>query len=206
MFRRKKRSNSPTPAPVETNSASESNLFPDLALDDPRHMAHYRFAFGVVPEHLFGPKASEFLKFFLEGDGKAVLGWLWFSRNSEIDIEDDAFEVEQRITVTGDSQFVVNMPEASPEKLEAHFFGIHVPQSVATSIMSGSSDLRGVRLIFLEESFLGFTMIGECTGPGSHENLGSGPEPTGEGMWQVMHEICTEIGRRPQGGVSFDVD
>jgi hypothetical protein len=46
-----------------------------------------------------------------------------------------------------------------------------------------------VRLIFLEESGFGLTMIGESSGPGMHTNLGYGPEPSREAMWDVMNSV-----------------
>ena len=54
---------------------------------------------------------------------------------------------------------------------------------------TGSDNTEGVRLIFLEESDFGLTMIGESSGPGMHTNLGYGPEPSREAMWDVMNSV-----------------
>jgi hypothetical protein len=163
-----------------------------MGLDDARHMAHYRFAFGVVPENVFGDRGAEFLEFFVAEQGKMVLTALWRLLNPDLMIEPDTFTVKGRTTVEGHQQFVVNMPPVTPEMLEAHFFGIHLPREVVSTLTSSEVDLSGVRLLFLEESLFGSTVIGESRGPGSHLNLGSGPDATWDGMWQVMDLVLSE--------------
>lgn len=154
-------------------------------------MAHYRFAFLLLPAAIFGASGAEILRHFLDGKGRVALGILWFATNSDVDIEHEAFFVDQRETSNGDVQFVANMPTVTPGKLEAHYFGIHVPAPVMRSSESGVHSTNGVRLIFLEESGFGLTMIGESSGPGVHTNHGWGPEPSREAMWDIMSELTT---------------
>ena len=161
----------------------------DLGLDDERHMAHYRFAFVLLPVAIFGTSGAVIIQHFLDGNGRVALGALWFRTNPDVDIEHEAFFVDDRQLSDGSIQFVANMPTVTAGKLEAHFVGLHVPAQVIRSLEVGENLTDGVRLIFLEESGFGLTMVGELGGPGVHTNLGYGPEPSREAMWDVMNNI-----------------
>ena len=69
------------------------------------------------------------------------------------------------------------------------------PAQVIRSLEVGENLTDGVRLIFLEESGFGLTMVGELGGPGVHTNLGYGPEPSREAMWDVMNSVVDKDSR-----------
>lgn len=206
MFRRKKKHRHDR----EVVEGSPDDLFAGLGLganlSDPYHMAHYRFAFVVVPMWLFGSNSPDLVRMLLGGTGRAMLGALWFSTNAEFDLEQEAFVFEEKHAEGGDIHFVVNMPATTGSPNEAHFLGIGIPRAVIESLESGGGDTTGVRLIYLESSIFGLTIVGESQGPGNHLNLGGGPDPTRDGMWQVMTEVFVTRARNPAGGVSIEWD
>ena len=78
----------------------------------------------------------------------------------------------------------------APDMLDALPFTTSAsPAQVIRSLEVGENLTDGVRLIFLEESGFGLTMVGELGGPGVHTNLGYGPEPSREAMWDVMNSV-----------------
>lgn len=116
---------------------------------------------------------------------------MWTATYPDVDIEHDAFVVDQRRTVEGDLHFVVNMPLPSGSPNEAHFFGICVPRRIVHNLDSDEVGTQGVRLVYLESSILGLCVVGESCGPADHINHGSGPEPSRDGMWSVMGNLCS---------------
>ena len=178
------------PDEVEPNWSDPAGFV--AGLNDERHMAHYRFAFEFLPAGLFGAAGATIIRHFLDGLGRIALGALWFRLNPDRDIEYEAFTVDRREFGNGSVHFVVNMPGVSPGKLEAHYFGIYVPEHVVQIMAAGGTDVGGVRLLFLEESGFGLTMIGESSGSGVHTNLGYGPLPGLEAMRDVMEQVFEE--------------
>ena len=204
MFRRRRTKERDELPPDNSSVDLSAEMGLSASLDDPYHMAHYRFAFVVIPTWLFGSKGADFVRGLLQGNGRPIFGGLWFAVNSEFDIEQDAFVIDERHTTSGDAQFVVNMPRPTGRSHEAQFLGIHVPRSVIDSLDTEEFSIDGIRLIFLESSVFGLTVVGESRGAGNHFNLGGGPEPTRDGMWLVMDEVCTTDQVPPTE--TFDLD
>lgn len=203
MFRRKKGNQTDHVPAEESPEDLLGALGFDVGFDDPYHMAHYRFAFIVVPMWLFGEDSADFIRMLVTHNGRAAFGALWFSINSQFDIDQDAFEVEARRSINSDWYFVVNMPRPTGSPNEALFFGIFVPKRVVDCLEDDSVDTSGVRLIYLESSMLGLTVVGESRGPGDHLNLGSGPEPSRTDMWVVMEAVFSNGSSSSANGSSI---
>ena len=46
-----------------------------------------------------------------------------------------------------------------------------------------------VRLLYLQEADFGLTRIVESEGRGGYLDLGEGPDPSWDGMWQIMDSV-----------------
>jgi hypothetical protein len=166
---------------------------PDFTDGDPYHDAHYQFAFGTIPDVVFGPDGAVFVKRLLSPQGQYIVSQLWGVMNERILAQPGDFEVRQRTMPDGGVQTVFRMPEVATSP-EAHFVGFHIPPKVAAAIVAedlprldlGAGDLR---IVFLQEAEFGLTEVGEAEGRGVHRVLGDGPEPTWDGMWQVMRSL-----------------
>lgn len=161
--------------------------------DVPYHRAHYRYTYDTIPDLVFATDPSRFLQQIFSEDGQYILGQLWGVMNVKILAERSAFEVRQRITPAGDRQAIVSLP-AVGSPIEAHFMGLHVPCSMAdlidgTSTPQPETPLPLVRLLYLQEADFGLTRIVESEGRGGYLDLGEGPDPSWDGMWQIMDSV-----------------
>lgn len=163
---------------------------PDFLSGDPYHEAHHQFAFTTIPDIVFGADGAVFVKRVLSDKGQYVLGQLWGVMNERILARAGDFEVRQRTTPSRCVQTVFQMPEVAAP-MEAYFVGIHLDARAAAAIIGEELprfDLNAgdLRLVHLVEAQFGLTEISEAEGRGVHRRLGDGPDPTWDGMWQVM--------------------
>jgi hypothetical protein len=164
--------------------------------DDERHMVHYKFGFGVIPMFVFDDAGLGFVHALDEPGATNVLAQVWASLcDDEATVADASeFVVAQRRAGDGDILVVIGLPEVRASH-ECHFVGIRVDIQTFQRRFSetrGLPSLRepgAARVLHLESTVFGGTVIGETTVDGAHLNLGMGPDPSLDAMFAVLSEL-----------------
>jgi hypothetical protein len=172
-----------------------SLAFPGRTVDD-RHMAHYRFGFGVLPGFVFDEFGLGFLHLLDGPDGPEVLAGLWASLCDDpmLVCGADEFTVEQRRGRDGALLVVIGLPEVRSSH-ECHAVGIRVDMAHFTrrfpevGALLSLREPGAARIVHLEATEFGGTMLGETLPDGTHRNLGPGPEPSVEAMFSILGDL-----------------
>ena len=160
----------------------------DAGIGLERHDLHYFFCHRLLPALAFDSEtglSDVFLAALFEKHGTQALSNLWnfpCDGSPELRTTADDFEREIRVLSNGWVAVVITPPPAM-EGTEAHQIGVLVNRDASPPAESAQ-----LRYLCLEQhlTFPSMTMIGEWLAPGERQNLGFGPDPSPEAMFELL--------------------
>ncbi len=178
-----------------------SEILPDPTADA-RHMIHYKFGFGVIPLMVFSPGGMEFVFELQDPNSNILLANMWakLCKDQTHLADRHEFEVQWRFAPDDDVLVVIKLPEVRAA-FECSFVGIRLDHK---TVSEGAAEAEAMgemaafvsrapegsaRVMHLESTDFGGTMIGETANGGAHLNRGFGPEPSFDAMFSILESL-----------------
>jgi len=168
-----------------------------------RHALHYEFCHKELPSWAFGSRddAATFLGLTTMGGGAEKLCDYWnhlARSNRDLWMTPNDFDLETSSIPATEWNATVITPPPALEALEAHYIGVlfnlqvYAMQRAVDSAQHPEVRLGYFRYICLERDTLNadVTHIGEWFASGERENLGSGPAPSVEAMFELLESLA----------------
>ena len=168
-----------------------------------RHALHYEFCYKELPSWAFGSRddAATFLGLTTMGGGAEKLCDYWNHHarsNRDLWMTPNDFDLETSSIPATEWNATVITPPPALEALEAHYIGVlfnlqvYAMQRAVDSAQHPEVRLGYFRYICLERDTLNadVTHIGEWFASGERENLGSGPAPSVEAMFELLESLA----------------
>ncbi len=168
-----------------------------------RHALHYEFCYKELPSWAFGSRddAATFLGLTTMGGGAEKLCDYWnhlAGSNRDLWMTPNDFNLETSSTPATEWNATVITPPPALEAFEAHYIGVlfnlqaYAMQRAVDSAQHPEVRLGYFRYICLERDTLNadVTHIGEWFASGDRENLGSGPAPSVEAMFELLESLA----------------